>query len=147
MRGHRIAMCCLAVVLTSCGAEDPEAAVRELIERAEAAAEGRETGFFRDVLSERYTDGRGNDRDRLVATLRAYFLTHQSIEMVTRVDSVTLSGADAAQVVLHAGILGRRAGASLIGGLEGELYRVELELVDQGGDWQVIGANWERSLE
>ena len=147
MRGHRIAICCLAAVLTSCGAEDPEAALRALIERAELAAEGRETGFFRDVLSESYTDRRGNDRDRLVATLRAYFLTHQSIEMVTRVDSVTLSGADAAEVVLHAGILGRREGASLIGGLEGELYRVELELVDQGGDWQVIGAHWERSLE
>ena len=96
---------------------------------------------------QRYTDRRGNDRERVIATLRGYFLTHQSIEMVTRIESVSLSGTDAAEVVLHAGVLGRREGASLVGGLEGELYRIELELVNQDGDWQVIGAHWERSLE
>ena len=148
MRGHRILVVWWMLgALAACGSEDPDAALRALIDRAEVAAEERDTGFFRGVLSDRYADRRGNDRDRVIATLRGYFLTHQSIEMVTRVESVSLTGADAAEVVLHAGILGRREGASLIGGLDGELYRIELELINQSGDWQVIGANWERSLE
>lgn len=148
MRGRRILVAWwMAVAVVGCGTEDPDAALRALIERAEVAAEERDTGFFRNVLSQRYTDRRGNDRDRVIATLRGYFLTHQSIEMVTRIESVSLSGTDAAEVVLHAGVLGRREGASLVGGLDGELYRIELELVNQDGDWQVIGAHWERSLE
>ena len=144
MRGRRILVVWWMVgALTACGTEDPDAALRALIEDAEVAAEGRDTGFFRGVLSERYADRRGNDRDRVIATLRGYFLTHQSIEIVTRVESITLTGTDAAEVVLQAGVLGRREGASLVGGLDGELHRIELELVNQGGGWQVIGADWE----
>ena len=134
-------------LVSACGSEGPEAAIRALIEGAEEAAESRETGFFRDILSESYVDARGNDRDRLISTLRGFFLTHDSIEIVTRIESIELSGSDAATATLHVGMLGSRAGASLIGGLDGELYRVELELVERGGDWQVIGARWERTLE
>lgn len=147
MRGRRTLLCGMLAVMVACGSEDPAAELRSLIDRAELSAEERDTGFFRDVLSQRYADRRGNDRDRLVAILRGYFLTHQSIEIVTRVDSVVLSGADAAEIVLYAGMLGRRDGASPVAGLAGQLYRIELELVEQGGDWQVIGADWERSLE
>ena len=46
-----------------------------------------------------------------------------------------------------AGVLARRPGEGLLEGLDGRLYRLELELVDSGGDWQIIGADWERSLE
>ena len=38
-------------------------------------------------------------------------------------------------------------GAAFLGGLEGQLYDLELELVQRSGDWQLIGASWERSLE
>jgi len=147
MLGRGILAWWMLTALVGCGSEEPDAQLRALIDRAELAAEERDTGFFRDVLSDRYADRRGNDRDRLVATLRGYFLAHQSIEMITRVESISVSGADAAQVVLHAGLVGRREGASVISGLQGQLYRIELELVAEGGDWQVIGAQWERSVE
>ena len=32
-------------------------------------------------------------------------------------------------------------------GFDGRVYRLELELVENDGDWQIIGASWERSLE
>lgn len=147
MRGRRVLLCWMLAAMVACGSEDPAAELRSLIDQAELAAEERDTGFFRALLSARYADRRGNDRDRLIAMLRGYFLTHQSVEIVTRVESVVLSGADVAEVVLYAGMLGRRAGAPLVAGLDGQLYRIELELVEQGGDWQVIGAHWERSLE
>ena len=147
MRGSRILACLSLVCVAGCGGQDPDAAIRELIDQGEAAAEERDTGFFRDALSANYSDARGNNRDRLIALLRGGFLTHESIEVVTRTESVVLNGADAAEVVMSVGVIGRRSGGSLIGGLDGQLYRVELELVDDGGEWQIIGANWERSLE
>jgi len=137
----------LLPILTGCGSNDPDSELRELIERTEIAAEERQTSFFRQLLSDRYTDVRGNDRDGMIDIIRGYFLTHQSLEIVLRIESIELIGDDAAEMSLLAGVLGQRAGASLLSGLDGRLYDLELELVEDGGDWQVIGARWERSLK
>ena len=140
-------VCFLVPILTACGAADPASELRDLIESTEMAAEERRTSHFRALLSESYTDARGNDRERMIDIVRGYFLTHQSLNVITRIESIELIGADVAEVSLVAGVLGQRAGASLLGGLEGQLYDLELELVRDGGDWRIIGARWKRSLE
>ncbi len=136
----------LLAVLTACGSADPSSELQQLIEEMEIAAEERETGYFRELLSDRYTDARGYDRERMLDIIRGYFLTHQSIEIVTRIESIALKGNDATEISLLAGLLGRRAGAALLSGFDGRLYAIELELVAESGDWQLIGARWERSL-
>lgn len=136
----------LAAALGGCAASDPDAELRELIAAAERAAEQRDHGFFRDLLGEAYRDSRGNDREALLRMLRGYFLTHSSVEIVSRIEALELQGSDAAKVVVQAGVVGRRAGESLVGGLDGELHRLELELVGGRGEWQVIGASWRRGV-
>ncbi len=138
--------CAVLPLLNACGSDDSAAELRELIDSTEIAAEERQTSHFRGLLSARYTDVRGNDRERMIDIIRGYFLTHQSLEIILRIESIELTGIDAAEVSLLAGVLGQRAGASLLSGLDGRLYDLELELVEDGGDWQVIGARWERSL-
>ena len=76
--------------------------------------------------------------------MRGYFIAHQRIEIVSRIDEIRLEGADAARAVVHAGLAGQRAGETLLGGVGADLYRFELELVDDGGEWRMIGAKWER---
>ena len=136
----------LAVLATGCAADDPEAEVRALLAAAEAAAEARDAGFFGDVLGESYRDARGNDREEVLRMLRGYFIANQRIEIVSRVDEIVIEGEDAARAVVHAGMLGRRTGAALIEGIEADLYRFELELVNEGGDWHVIGADFRRAV-
>lgn len=137
----------VAAGLSGCGApSDPEQELRELIDAAASAAEARDTGFFRDLIAGGYRDSRGNDRDQLINYLRGYFLTHMQIEVVSRIAEVELQGADAARVVVQAGMLGRRAGQPVLSQLNADLYRIELELVGGSGGWQVIGARWERAL-
>jgi hypothetical protein len=146
MKTPRLA-CALAAVLTSgCGPSDPEAEIRALLAAAEQAAEDRDVGFFGDVLGAAYRDARGNDRDELVRSIRGYFIANQRIEIVSRVDEVVLEGEDAARAVVYAGMAGQRTGAALIGGVEADLYRFELELVNDGGDWRIIGADYRRAL-
>ncbi|NIW25629.1 MAG: hypothetical protein GWN29_14265 [Gammaproteobacteria bacterium] len=137
----------IAVLTCGCSAEDPATALERLIEEAEVEAESRNTGHFRALVADSYVDARGNDRDQLINLIRGYFLAHQSIDVITRIESVDLQGDDAAQIIVLAGVLARRPGEGLLEGLDGRLYRLELELVDSGGDWQIIGADWERSLE
>lgn len=144
-----VMLCAMAAAagLHGCGAPpDPEQELRELIEAAASAAEARDTGFFRDLIASEYRDSRGNDRDRLINSLRGYFLTHTQIEVLSRVAEVELQGADAARVVVQAGMVGRRGGQPVLSQLNADLYRIELELVGGSGDWQVIGARWERAL-
>jgi hypothetical protein len=137
----------LALTLVGgCGVSDPEAELRELLAAAEEAAEARDVGFFGDLLGAAYRDARGNDREQLLRMLRGYFIANQRVEIVSRVDEVELQGSDAARVVLHAGMLGQRTGAAALAGVDADLYRFELELAAEGGDWQVIGARWSRSL-
>jgi hypothetical protein len=131
-------------VIVGCRGDDPATAIRETIAAAERAAESRDLGFYRDFIGAGYRDTHGNDREELLRLLRGLFITHSNVEIVNRIDDVTLQGADAARVTLSAGLVGQRAGESLLGGVEGDLYRFELELVNDGGDWRVIGASWDR---
>jgi hypothetical protein len=136
----------LALGAAGCGAGNPQAEIRALLEAAEEAAEARDAGFFGALIADAYRDARGHDRDELLRTIRGYFVANQRIEIVSRIEQVTLEGADAARAVVHAGMLGRRTGAALLEGVDADLYRFELELVNDGGDWRIIGAEWGRAL-
>jgi hypothetical protein len=145
MKALGLVLATCSAFVAGCGSSDPETEIRALVTAAEQAAEARDTGFFRAVIGSAYRDSRGNDRDQTVNLLRGLFVANQKIEVVSRIDSVELQGTDAARAVVHAGMVGQRAGASLLGGLDADLYRFELELVNDGGDWQIIGATVERA--
>ena len=143
----------LAVILvlgvalgTGCSASDPEAEIRARLAAAETAAEARDGGFFAGLIGPSYVDVRGNDREQLVRTIRGYFVANQRIEVVSRIDEIVVEGTDAARATVHAGLVGQRAGAPLIGGVAAELYRFDLELVRADGEWRIIGAAWRRAL-
>lgn len=136
-----------AATVAGCGgAGDPEADIRALLAGAAQAAEARDAGFFSALVGIGYRDAQGHDRDELLRTLRGYFIANQRIEIVSRVDEVKLEGSDAARVVLHAGMLGQRSGAAALAGVDADLYRFELELVNDGEDWRIIGAEWRHGL-
>lgn len=143
------AVCLLgAMSVAGCGASDPELEIRAMLAAAEEAAEARDVGFFSDVLGTSYRDARGNDREEALRMIRGYFIANQRVEIVSRVDELVLEGpqGDAARAVVHAGMAGQRAGGGLIDGVDADLYRFELELVNDDGDWRIIGATWSRAL-
>jgi hypothetical protein len=147
MRRYERNLLTVLLMLSGCAADDPEATLRTLIDSAEAAAESRDTGFFRDLIADSFVDDRGIGRDELIDRIRAYFLINQTIDVVTRVTDVEMHGEDAADLVVLAGVLGRGSGGAGLGNFDGEVYRLNLELVESDGDWRVIGARWSRSLD
>ena len=148
MSFRRPLVAALTVFCVSCSVgDDEEAELRLLVDSAETAAEERQTGYFRTLLAESYTDNRGNDYERMIDILRGYFLMHPSLEILTRIDTVELHGADAAEISLLAGVVGQRTGGLLLGGVDGRLYDLDIEIVRGGSGWQVIGASWDRALD
>jgi hypothetical protein len=146
MKALGLVVAAATMLVSACGASDPEAEIRALLAAAEEAAEARDVWFFGDALGAGYRDARGNDRDGLIRMVRGFFIANQRIEIVSRIDEIVLEGEDAARAVLHAGMVGRRTGAALIDGIDADLYRFELELVNDGGEWQIIGADYRRAF-
>jgi hypothetical protein len=143
MKSASLPTAVMAFALLGCEHRDSQSELALLVDAAQSAAQARDTGFFADHVAAAYRDARGQDREALLRLIRGYFLTHQRVHVVTRLESATLRGEDAAELVVLTGLLGTE-GSSLLSGVEGELYRLELELVEEEGVWQVIGARWDR---
>jgi hypothetical protein len=121
----------------------PDALVRAVIVRGEAAAEARDLSGVMDLVSPTFQDGGGGNRDDLKQYLRGYFVTHQSVHLLTRVDSVEFPYSDMARVSLRLGTLGRETAGTSAFDLAADVHDVELELQLEDGEWRVTRANWQ----
>jgi len=137
---RRIAAALVCTAIGACApSPGPEEAVRLWLQEAEAAVEARDRGGLMEMISERYTDARGNGRSDLDQILRVLFLRNRNILLVSKIDELTIIGDTAAQVRLTAGMTG--AGGGVLG-LSADAYRFELDLENDGDGWMLIGARW-----
>ena len=131
--------------LIACSSEDsPEEQVRTAIAEIELAAEARDTADVIEWLDPAYRDAHGNDVEEVRRLLRGYFLTNQSIHLLTRIETLTFPHPDEARVVLQVAMVGRDADAANAWNLAGDLHRFELALISQDDRWLVNWARWQR---
>lgn len=127
-------------MLAGCSAQTPpEEAVRAWLAAAETAVEERDRGRLVGMLAAHYADAHGNDRTAVDQRLRLWFLRNRDILVASRIEELEIVGGTAAHVVLTAGMAGTAANAF---GLRADAYRFELELVEEDGEWLLIGADW-----
>ncbi len=134
-----------ALVLVACSppADSPEAEVRALVARAQAAAEARNVRDLRALIAEEYVDAHGHDRKAVENLIRLHVLRNQSVHLLTRVRGVTFPEPDRATVSVAAAMAGRPvARADDLVGLTADLYRFDLELIRDRGEWRVSSAAW-----
>jgi hypothetical protein len=123
----------------------PEAEVRALVRSAVTAAEAKDIGALRAMISERYADDQGSDKRAVENLLRLHFLRNESVHLYARVQSVNLPQPERAR----AGVLVAMAGVPItseaqLPALRADLYRFELELAREGKSWRVQRASWQR---
>ena len=134
-----------AIGLIACSSEDsPEEQVRTAIAEIELAAEARDTGDVIEWLDPAYRDAHGNDVEEVRRLLRGYFLTNQSIHLLTRIEELTFPHPDEARVVLQVAMVGREGDAANAWNLAGDLHRFELALISEDDRWRVNWARWQR---
>jgi hypothetical protein len=131
----------LLLALAGCGgAPSPEQEVRDTIAAGEQAAEDRDASELTDLISEHYSDAEGRDAEVLSQYLRGYLLTHPSIHLVTRIESIEFPYRDFAKVRVTVGSLAREdAGETL--DLAADVDELEIELTKEGDDWRVTRAS------
>jgi hypothetical protein len=134
------------LALAACGpAGTPEDEIRALVDAAELAAEERDAGDLRALIADDYRDPGGRTAGDIRGIVHGYLVAHQSIRLITRIDSIELEGTELARLEVTVGMLGREAGADSGWDLAGDVYRFDLRLAREDGEWRVIRAGWQES--
>ena len=137
-----------AIALAGCGGKPgtPEAQIRALIARAVTAAEEKDIGSLRDMVSERYSDDQGRSKRTIEDILRLHFLRNESLHLYTRVQSITLGQADRAQARVLVAMAGVPISSELeLPALRADLHRFDLDFVREDDHWRVRRASWGRA--
>jgi hypothetical protein len=137
------------LILTACTVEpdSAEAKLLALIEQAEVAAEAGDFGELRQLISQNYSDNAGRDKAALAGILRFYLLHHQSIHLLTRVQTLSLPAPDVAQASLLIAMAGRpMVSAEEAADFRADAFRLEIEFSGENdGHWKVSSVRWRRA--
>jgi hypothetical protein len=140
-----------AVLLAALGAcsadrDTPTARVRAVLARAETAAEKRDLGELRQLISDKYTDSQGQDKRAIEGVLRYYFLRNERIHLLTRIQAVTFPEPGKAQATVFVAMAGQPLRSpEEIERLRADLHRFEIAFVNEGGEWRAVRAEWRRA--
>jgi hypothetical protein len=145
----RAARAALAVLLCAgaCADRDaPEDRVRAVLASLEEAAEARDAAAMKEHVSERYRDARGQDRQAVAALVTFHFLRNRSVHLLTRVGAVTIAEPGEARVEALVAMAGAPIPSpEALVRLRADLYRFDLDLREEEGDWRVVSADWRRA--
>jgi len=136
----------LALLLAACSrdAASPEAQIRALVAQAQVAAEARDAPALRALIAADYADAQGNDHKAIENLIRLHLLRNQTIHLFTRIGAIAFPQPDRATVRVAAAMAGRpMASVGELAGMNADLYRFDLELVQRDGEWHVQRATWE----
>ena len=131
------------MLIGACGGDQsPEAQVRAVIERGEAAAEARDVSGLMALVAVDYQDDSGRDRSELRQYVHGYLIANQSIRLLTRVDRIEFPYRDMARVDVTLGSLGREATDDSFD-LAADVQQLSIELQLDDGEWKVTRARLE----
>jgi hypothetical protein len=137
------AVALLAGVLSACGSKStPEQEVRKVIADAETAAEARDLSGVMDLVSERYTDTRGQDKAQIRDLMRAYFVVNQSVHLLMRIDEITFPADELADARISVGMLGVQSQEDWRYAVD--VYEFDVRLLSEDGEWRLQSAEWRR---
>lgn len=136
----------LSVAACSPGKDSPETQVRALIAQAELAAEKKDSGALRRLVSEKYSDNQGQDKKAIEAILRYYFLRNEKIHLLTRIQQISFPQSDMAQAIVMVAMAGQPiSAAEELERARADLHRFEIILAREKAEWRVIRVEWRRA--
>lgn len=145
---HRFATLLLMLLLGSCGGgeKSPETRIRELLTAGEQAVESRSVSAVSPLLSAAFNGRAGEDKRAVLRLLAGYFVTHQSIHLLSQVSRLELLGEQRAEVTLFVAAAGQPlSGLSQLPSMRADLIRLDLTLLQEQGEWQVLNGTWRRA--
>ena len=127
--------------------DNPEQQVRDVISAGEEAVEARSIIGVLDFISDHYQDKDGRQKQEIKQLVAGYILRNKSIHLLTRVQRVAVNeDKSRADVILYVGMAGVPvASVDQLVFTRADLYRFDLSLVMEEGDWRVTGGSWQQA--
>lgn len=137
----------LGVFLAACGGpqESPEARIKDLVSRAEQAAEDHDLSVFRDSVSDDYQDDHGYNRQTVLRLVQGMLLRNQNIHLLSLVREVRVENGSAYARVLVAMASRPIESADALLNVRADLMRFDVQLVLESDEWRVRAVDWERA--
>jgi hypothetical protein len=136
----------LALVLSACRSEpdSPEAQIRALIGKAEEAAEKKDLGTLKDMVSEAYEGANAEKKRELMGAVAYHLLRHQSVHLLTQVQRIEFPEPALAEATVYVGMAGRVIeGLDDLARLRADVYRVDFTAAEESArDWKVKRIEW-----
>ena len=146
---YRVLIITLLAVLSACTGdpENPEEQIRKMIAAGEEAVEARSIMTVLDFIANDYQDKQGQQKKDIKRLIAGYILRNKSIYLLTRVQQVALSEDKAqADVILYVGMAGVPVtSADQLMLTRADLYRFDLSLILEEGDWRVASGSWHQA--
>lgn len=141
-----ITVICLASLALLSGCADPttpEDQVRALLSEIERASREKDVSSVKDAISENYRDAHGRVQKDIHSVITYQYFRQREIYLLTRIESLEFPSPTRAVLV----VLGAMAGTPIEGAdalqkIRADVYRFDLELRDEGGDWRVVSSDW-----
>lgn len=130
-------------LLTACSTS-PEKAIRARLQAGADAVESGDRTAVVDMISDAYSDPDGNDQQAVLASL-ALLTRGQKWYIALTVSRIELlDGGTRARVVADVALAGRPVDdIAAVDEAWADLYRLQLEMVDENGVWRVNSARWQ----
>ena len=127
-----------------CSRLSPEEQARKAIDAIVKAVNERDLKPVTARLSEQYSDKEGNDKQQVVALVRAQFLLHRNLYLVAKLSTLECPEPVSAHAVMFAAMASVPAAGMLpdLRNLSADVYRFDLTLADEDGTWRVLRASW-----
>ena len=126
--------------------QGPEAIARSFVEACTEAARERQIRDLRALIAEAYNDPAGRTARDVLAVAAGYLMRNRSVHIYTRLQAATEQDGRIAATVLAA-LAGRPIGdVTMLPSINADMYRFDLELVEENGDWRLAGATWRTAL-
>ncbi len=136
---------CALGFLHGCGAENnsPEEEVGKFVAAGEKAAEERNLGAVKKLISEKYSDEKGREKIDIVRVAAGYFLRNKNIHLFSRMGSLEFPGTEKAELQVYVAMAGLPVeSADMFLEARADLYRFDMVLTREDGEWVLSSVQW-----
>lgn len=142
-----LAAAAASLLLFACGGpeQSPEARIRDLVSRAELAAEDHELSVFKDSVADDYQDNHGYNRQTVLRLVQGMLLRNQNIHLLSLVRDIRVADGTARARVLVAMASRPLESTDALLNVRADLVRFDMDLVLEGDEWLVRAVDWERA--
>lgn len=147
VRAARISAAAALLLLFACGGpeQSPEAQIKDLVSRAEQAAESHDMSVFKDSVADDYRDNHGYDRRTVLRLVQGMLLRNREIHLLSIVRDVWVQDA-AAQARVLVAMAGRPIeSADALLNVRADLMRFDVQFARDGDEWLVRSVDWQRA--